>query len=217
MIRKQYEGLIMSYKIITVNREFESRGNEIAQEVAKRLKIPYVDRFLITESAQRSGFTVDRIAATDEMLASRFDYSQAEAAHYYTNASSPLPTNAQIAEVQFRLIRELSENGPCLIVGRCANYLLRDRADVLDVFIHAGRDFRVQRTMENLGLSERKAVRLLKRTDRARKAYYKNYTGTDWNDPNAYHLIVNSDRIPFERCVDIICAAYAGKQSESGS
>lgn len=198
----------MAYRIITVNREFESRGSEIAQEVAHRLHIPYVDKFLITESAQKSGFSVERITATDELLASRFEYSQAEAAHYYASGDSPLPTNEQVAQIQFGIIRDLAQEGPCLIVGRCANHLLRDRDDVLDVFIHAGRDYRVARTMENLNLSERAAVRLLKRTDRARKAYYKNYTGKDWNDPNAYHMILNSDLLSFDLCVDLIVGAY---------
>lgn len=201
----------MRYSIITINREFESRGSEIAQEVAKRLHLPYVDKFLITESAQKSGFSVEKIEATDEKLASRFEYSQAEAGHYYSTSDSPMPTNDQIAQVQFELIRELAQEGPCLIVGRCANHLLRDRDDVLDVFIHAGRDGRVQRTMESLQLSERSAVRLLRRTDKARKAYYKNYTGMDWNDPNSYHMVVNSDKLGFEACVDLICHAYRGE------
>lgn len=200
----------MGYNIITINREFESRGSEIAQEVAKRLQIPYVDKFLITESAMKSGISVDQIQATDELLASRFEYSQAQAAHYYTSAASPLPTNEQVAEIQFQLIRELAAQGPCLIVGRCANHLLRHRDDVLDIFVHAGRDYRVKRTMESFLLSERSAVRLLRRTDRARKAYYKNYTGMDWNDPNSYHLVVNSDRLDFELCVKLICSAYQG-------
>ena len=198
----------MAYNIITVNREFESRGNEIAQDVAKLLHIPYIDKFLITESAQKSGISEEMIKATDEILASRFEYSQAQAAHFYTSAESPLPTNEQVAEVQFALIRELAEKGPCIIVGRCANYLLRDREDVLDVFIHAGRDYRVRRTMDSLNLSERAAVRLLKRTDKARKAYYKNYTGMDWNNPDSYHMVVNSDRIAHELCVKLICDAY---------
>ena len=198
----------MAYKIITINREFASRGNEIAQEVASRLKIPYVDKFLITEAAEKSGHGVSRVEASDETLASRFEYSQAEAAHYYTSGSSPLPTTAQIAEVQFQLIRELAEAGPCVIVGRCANHVLRERDDVLDIFVHACRDYRVNRTMESFQLSENAAVRLLKRTDKARKAYYKNYTGMDWNDPNSYHLVLNSDKLPEELCVKLIVDAY---------
>ena len=200
----------MGYHIITINREFESRGNEIGQAVAKHLNIPYADKFLIEEAAQKSGISVERILSTDEQLASRFEYSQAQAASFYGSAESPLPTNEQVAAIQFDLIREIASNGPCVIVGRCANYLLRDREDVLDVFIHAGRDYRVRRTMESFDLSERAAVRLLKRTDRARKAYYKNYTGMDWNDPNSYHLVVNSDRLSFDLCVDLILRAYRG-------
>lgn len=201
----------MGYQIITINREFESQGSEIAQKVAKLLKIPYVDKFLITEAAKQGGFQEHQVEATDEILASRFEYSQAEAANYYTAGASPLPTNEQVAEVQFRLIREIAEHGPCLIVGRCANYVLKDRDDVLDVFVHAGRDYRVRQTMEKRNLSENKAVRLLRRTDRARKAYYKNYTGMEWNDPNSYHMVLNSDKLGVDACVQIIVDAYGAK------
>lgn len=201
----------MSYQIITINREFESCGTEIAQEVANRLKIQYVDKFLITEAAAQSGQKEARVRASDEVLASRFEYSQAEAASYYTGSKSPLPTTAQIAEIQFQLIRELALQGPCLIVGRCANYVLRERQDVLDIFVHAGVEPRIRRTMEKLNLSESKATRLLKRTDKARKAYYKNYTGLDWNHPDLYHMVLNSDRLGEETCVQMICDAYLGK------
>ena len=198
----------MSYKIITVSREFESRGTEIAQEVAKRLKLPYFDKFLISETALQTGLTEDWVDASDEKLASRFEYSQAEAAHFYNGAESPAPTSDRIAQVQFELIKKLAEEGPCLIVGRCANWVLRDRDDVLDVFIHAGRDHRVARTMEHLNLPENKAVRLLKRTDKLRKAYHKNFTGMDWNDPNNYHMILNSDRLDPAEVVELIVKAY---------
>ncbi len=198
----------MSYKIITINREFESGGNEIAQAVAARLGIDYYDKFLITAAAEASGVDEERAAQKDEKLESRFEYSQAEAAFYYTRSEDPLPTGARVAEAQFRLIRELAEQGPCVIVGRCANHILRDRDDVLDVFIHAGRDFRVQRTMASLNLPERRAVYVLKNTDKARKAYYKNYTGCDWNDPNLYHMVLNSDKLTAAGCVEIICDLY---------
>ena len=128
------------------------------------------------------------------------------------NSREAQAQRAKLAEelIQFRLIKEIAEKGPCVIVGRCANYLLRDREDVLDVFIHAGRDYRVKQTMGSFDLTERAAVRLLKRTDKARKAYYKNYTGMDWNDPNSYHLVVNSDRLDFDLCVELILRAYQG-------
>lgn len=202
----------MSYRIITVNREFESAGSEIAQAVASRLGLPYYDKFLITAAAGETGVDPKRVAEADERLESRFEYSQAEAAYYYTHADNPLPTGAQLAEIQFKLIEALADQEPCLLVGRCANYVLRGRDDVLDVFIHAGRDYRVKRTMEKLSVSERRAVRLLKQTDRARKAYYKNYTGCDWNDPNLYHMVLNSDRMGLEGCVAAICRAY-GEES----
>ena len=198
----------MSYKIITVNREFESAGSEIAQAVAAKLDIPYYDRFLITAAADESGINEERLAAVDEKAATRFEYSHAEAAYYYTHADNPLPTSARLAEIQFQLIRKLADQGPCLIVGRCANYVLRERDDVLDVFIHAGHDARLRRTMESLDLPERKAERVLKQTDKARKTYYKNYTGRDWDHPDLYHMVLNSDRVGFDRCVDLICEMY---------
>jgi cytidylate kinase len=198
----------MGFRIITINREFESGGNEIAQAVAARLGLPYYDRFLIIAASGETGIDQGRVASIDEKLESRFEYSQAEAAYYYTNNKNPLPTGARVAEAQFQLIEALAEQEPCLIVGRCANYVLRGRDDVLDIFIRAGMDFRLQRTIERLALPERKAARILKRTDNARRAYYKNYTGCDWNDPNLYHAVLNSDRMGFEGCVDAICDLY---------
>jgi cytidylate kinase len=93
-------------------------------------------------------------------------------------------------------------------VGRCANYILRDRDDVLDIFIHADVEDRIQRTMERMNLSQSKATRLVRRTDKARKAYYKNYTGQDWNHPELYHLVLNSNRLGQDACIDLICDVY---------
>lgn len=198
----------MGYKIITINREFESGGSEIAQAVAQKLHIPYIDRFLVTEAAQQGGFTIERMEATDEKLASRFEYSQVTAAKYYGGMDVHFTANEQVAKVQFQLIKELAESGPCVIVGRCANYLLRDRDDVLDVFIHAGFDYRLKRTIEKLGLPENKAEKLLKQADKGRKEYYSYYTGMEWEDPDSYHLVLNSDKLDFDLCVELICDLY---------
>ncbi len=201
----------MAFKIITINREFESFGSEIAQEVAARLQIPYVDKFLITEAAQKCGFPVEHIEARNELLASRFEYSQAQANHFYGSAETHLTTNEQVAHAQFEIIKELAAEGPCLIVGRCANYLLRDNVEALDVFIHAGFEFRVKCTMERLGLSEKAARREVLRTDKARKKYYKHFTGRNWEDPDSYHLVLNSERMGIEACVQTIINAYKGE------
>ena len=198
----------MGYKIITINREFESGGSEIAQAVAQKLHIPYIDRFLVTEAAQQGGFTLERMEATDERLASRFEYSQVAAAKYYGGMDVHFTANEQVAKVQFELIKDLAEKGPCVIVGRCANYLLRDRDDVLDVFIHAGFDYRLKRTIEKLGLPENKAEKVLKQADKGRKEYYSYYTGMDWEDPDSYHLVLNSDKLDFDLCVELICDLY---------
>lgn len=198
----------MSYRIITLNREFESGGNEIAQKAALRLGLEYYDKFLITAAAEKAGVDEQKVAASDERLESRFRFSQSEAAEYFTSAKAPMPTGAQVAEAQFQLIREVADQAPCVIVGRCANYLLREREDVLDVFIHAGFAYRLQRTMEKLGLTEKQAQRVLKTTDKARRAYYKNYTGCEWHDPSLYHLILNPDRLGEDACVDLICELY---------
>ena len=198
----------MGYKIITINREFESGGSEIAQAVAQKLHIPYIDRFLVTEAAQQGGFSMERMEATDERLASRFEYSQVAAAKYYGGMDVHFTANEQVAKVQFGLIKDLAESGPCVIVGRCANYLLRDRDDVLDVFIHAGFDYRLKRTIEKLGLPENKAEKVLKQADKGRKEYYSYYTGMDWEDPDSYHLVLNSDKLDFDLCVELICDLY---------
>ena len=198
----------MSYKIITINREFESEGSEIAQDVAKRLHLPYYDKFLITESAEQSGISLHNVERTDEQLESRFEYSRAAATYQYSGGESPLPTGARVAQVQFDLIRQLAEEGPCVIVGRCAGHILRERDDVLNVFIHASLESRISRTMSRLSLSEAQAARVLKQTDKARKGYYKKYTDRDWNDPDQYAMILNTDILSEEVCAEMICELY---------
>lgn len=201
-------------KVITINREFESAGNEIAQAVAVKLNIPYYDRFLITAVAENKGIPLEYAENGDEKVESRFAYSEAQAAyHYSATASSPLPVSAQVAKAQFDLIRDIAKEGPCVIVGRCAGHVLRKEGqEVINVFIHAKTETRLKRTMENLKLSEFDASRVLKQTDKSRKAYHKNYTGLDWNDPDQYSLMLNFDLLSLEECVDVICSLYQAEK-----
>ena len=204
----------MSYKILTVNREFESGGSEIAQAVAERLSLPYYDRFLIINAAENSGVQLNSAEASDEKLASRFEYSRAQAAYYYTAEGSPLPTNARIAFAQFDLIRQVAAEGPCLIVGRCADNILRKEGlNVASVFICASPETRLQRTMQSLNISESEAARVLRQTDKSRRAYYKNYTGRELNDPYHYSMVLNTDLVSFDECVELICTLYGSGQA----
>ena len=196
-------------KVITVNREFESAGNEIAQAVAKKLDIPYYDRFLITAVAENNGIPVESAEKGDEKMASRFQYSEAQAAFFYSATKSPLPTTAQVAHAQFDLIKEIAKEGPCVIVGRCAGHVLKeDGQKVINIFVHAGTEQRTRRAMENLKLSEADAAKILKQTDKSRRAYHKNYTGHDWDDLDQYDIILNTDRVSFDECVEVICSLY---------
>ncbi len=199
----------MSSKILTVNREFESAGNEIAQAVAEKLGIPYYDRFLITNVAEEMGFTPDAAEKHDEKPISRFQLSESQAAFFYTSPSSPAPTGVKVAQAQFDLIRKIAEEGPCVIVGRCAGYVLReDKKDVVSIFIHAGVEGRTKRAMESLKISEAQAVKVLKQTDKARRTYHHNYTGLEWEDPDQYDMMLNTDLVSFDDCVDLICRLY---------
>lgn len=199
----------MKSKILTINREFESAGNEIAQAVAEKLGIPYYDRFLITNVAEEMGYTQETAEKLDEKPISRFQLSESQAAFFYTSPSTPAPTGVKIAQAQFDLIRKIAEEGPCVIVGRCAGYILQEaKKDVVSIFIHGGVENRTKRTMEALKLSEAQATKVLKQTDKSRKAYHQNYTGLDWNDPDQYDMILNTDKISIDKCVDLICDLY---------
>ncbi len=199
----------MKSRILTVNREFESAGNEIAQAVAERLGIPYYDRFLITNVAEEMGFDAATAEKHDEKPISRFQLSESQAAFFYTSPSTPAPTGVKIAEAQFDLIRKIADEGPCVIVGRCAGYVLHEaQKDVVSIFIHAGVESRIKRTMQSLKISESEATKILKQTDKGRRIYHHNYTGLEWNDPEQYDMILNTDKVSFDECVDLICSLY---------
>ncbi len=199
----------MAPRILTVNREFESAGNEIAQAVAEKLGITYYDRFLITNVAENKGIGFESVEKNDEKPVSRFQLSESQAAFFYTSPSSPPQTSVTVAQAQFDLIKKIAEEESCVIVGRCAGHVLKEeKKDVVSVFIHASVENRIQRAMSSLNITREAATKVLKQTDKSRRAYHKHYTGMDWNDPDQYDLVLNSDTVPFDKCVELICALY---------
>ena len=192
----------MKNRVITVSREFGSGGRTIGKKVAEELGIPCYDSELIQQIAKESGFDERYIQDAGEYAPSSSFLST------LTNRSFG-PTNEDyLWEIQYRIITELAEKGPCVIVGRCADYILRDKADCLRVFIHADMDFRAERIVKEYGEREVSAEQRLKEKDKRRAAYHRFYTDMKWGYAQNYDLTLNSGTLGIEKCVEIIRELY---------
>ena len=192
----------MKNRIITISREFGSGGRTIGKRTAEAPGIPCYDRELIQKLAAKSGFSEVYIEDTGEsapggFLASAFSHRYGE------------PNNANcLWKIQYQVITELAEQGPCVIVGRCADYILQDKADCLRVFIHADTKFRARRIVEEYGEREASPEQRLREKDKRRAAYHRFYTDMKWGHAQNYDLTLNSGTLGIDRCVDIIRGLY---------
>lgn len=189
-------------RIITISREFGSGGRTIGKKVADKLGIPCYDSELIEKLAQESGFTKDYIKEAGEYTPGGF------LASAFSNRSFG-PTNEDILwEMQCRIITELAEKESCVIVGRCADCVLQDKADCLKVFIHADMAFRAERIVKVYGEREESPEQRLRDKDKRRAAYHRFYTNMKWGYAENYHLTLDSGVLGIDRCVDIISGLY---------
>ena len=189
-------------RIITISREFGSGGRTIGKKVAAKLGIPCYDSELIEKLAQESGFTKDYIKEAGEYTPGGF------LASAFSNRAFG-PTNEDILwEMQCRIITELAEKESCVIVGRCADCVLQDKADCLKVFIHADMAFRAKRIVEVYGEREQSPEQRLRDKDKRRAAYHRFYTNMKWGYAENYHLTLDSGALGIDRCVDIISGLY---------
>lgn len=188
--------------IITIGRQYGSGGHELGEKLAKRLGIPFYDRALLSEAAQRSGLTKDMIESLDEKPTSSFLYSLSMGGGF--SGDVQLPLGNQVFLAMSRTIKELAEKGSCVIVGRCAEYVLADRGDLVRVFVHADKNSRVKRIMEKLDLKEKDAAVLMQRTDKKRAGYHDFYCDDKWGVSTSYDLTVNSALLGIDGAVDMI-------------
>lgn len=199
--------------IITVSREFGSGGRSIGRQVAKALGYAFYDRELVNEVAKRSGFAPEFIEEYGEYANARSSllFSIATA-----NQHSPemLSMHDRLYIEQTNIIEELAEKGRCVIVGRCADYILRDRSDCLHLFIHSDMASRAKHVVEHYGSSEKAIEKRLADKDQKRKVYYKNYTGRSWGQAQNYDLCLNSGALGEEACVRLILEAVKGGAAE---
>lgn len=202
----------MAKSIITISREFGSGGRTIGRKVAETLGIPFYDRELIEMSAEQGGFAADFVQNTEQKVKSKFFHSLAFGYMNSGLGSGAASLSDRLFAVTSDIIRKLAAEGPCVIVGRCADYVLSERQDVLDVFIYSDLAHKVRRAVNEYGLDPDKAETEVKKTDKYRANHYDYYTDRTWGAKENYHLMIDSGELGIDAAANLIVAAYnAGK------
>ncbi len=193
-------------QVITISREFGSGGRTIGRMVAEQLGYAFYDEELVNEVAKRSGFCTDFIKEQGEYATTRHSllFSLATAQQFSLEG---LSTMDKLYIEQTKIIEELAESGNCVIVGRCADYVLRDRKNTLHVFIYGDEEEKAKRIVEKYGETHKDPVKRLREKDQRRMVYYKNYTGRVWGQTANYDLCLNSSTFGLEVCAQLILGA----------
>ena len=189
-------------RIINIGREFGSGGRAVAAELGRLLGIPVYDNELITKAAEESGFSKQLFAGKDERR-SLFSISSFFSSGRYSMSDNYLSDN-ELFKIQGNVIRKLADESPCIFIGRCSDYILRDRNDTLDVFVCAPMEERINRICERENLSREEAEDLIIRKDRTRKTYYDYFTFGDWGMASNYDLCIDSSKLGIEGTAQFI-------------
>lgn len=200
----------MEKNIITISREFGSGGRSIGRLVAQKLGIPFYDKELVNQIALESGFAPKFVEEHGEHSPGNSLFSYAFAPQGVPGVMNGLSTADFLWNIQCSVILQLAEKGPCVIVGRNADYILKDRKDTLNVFIHADMDFRADRIVRLYGESEKSPQNRLNEKDKRRKVNYQHYTGRNWGEAKNYDLCLKSSTLGIETCADIIAEMAMG-------
>ena len=183
-------------RIITISREFGSGGRFIGEEVAKKLEIAYYDKNIINEIVEKSGLSPEYIQENAELSPKKGLFAYALAGRDITGKS----VEDMVYEAQRQVILELADKEPCVIIGRNADYILKDRDDVLNVFIHGDMPEKIQRISHLHNVDEKEAVRMMADTDKRRMTNYNFYTEQKWGKASNYTLCLNSSQLGYDRC-----------------
>lgn len=187
----------MNYSVITITREFGSGGRTIAKKLADDLGFKYYDYELIQQVAKESGFAESFVEEFGEE-------SQNTGFFAYLTNTWGTSVSDQLYLAERKVILELAEKGNCVIVGRCADYILEERTDTLNVFIYADMEFKKDRIITLYGEREESIEKRIIDKDKRRKAHYKYYTDRNWNRAANYHISLDSGKLGVEKCVEII-------------
>ena len=190
----------MKKRIITISREFGSGGRFIGEEAAKKLGIAYYDKNIINDIAEKSGLSPEYVQKNAELSPKKGLFAYAFAGRDITGKS----VEDMVYEAQRKVILELAEKEPCVIIGRNADYILKDRDDVLNVFIHGDTPEKIQRITRLYNVEEQKAVKMMVDIDKRRMVNYNFYTNQKWGKADNYTLCLNCSQLGYDRCEKII-------------
>ena len=196
--------------VITISRQFGCGAHEIATKLSEKLSIPYYDKEILKRAAKDSGFDERLFVFYDEKPTGSFLFN-ISADGYTTVTDTGIPLEDKIFQYQFDTIRKLAEEGSCIIIGRCSDYVLRDFPNLLKIFLHANNDFRRERVINQYGISEKSAAKEIKTTDKKRARFHNFYSEYKWGDACNYDLSIDVSRIGIDDTVDLI-ADYINKK-----
>ena len=197
----------MEQFIITIGRQFGSGGRAIGEQLAKKLGVSFYDKELISLAAKESGMNPEVFNNVDEKAANSLLYSLSMGMYNFGSgfsAMGDLPVNDKLYLLQHKIIKEIAEKESCVIVGRCADYVLRDHPNCVNVFFYADMEFRKNEAVKKHGIDAARAEHIINKTDKSRANYYSFYSGQKWGMTENYDLCINSAKLSEDKIVDLI-------------
>ena len=192
------------YRIITIEREYASGGTQVGRLLGKELGIPVYGREILELAAREGGTTPEYIAHLEETDTNSLLYSLVAMAKSAGGQLPQISQTDQLNLLEAQVIQRLADQGPCVIVGRCGGWVLRQRKDVLNVFIHGDRAERMRRAQEEYGIPEEQAAAVLHKFDHRRSNFYHANTGKSWREREGYHMVLDSGLLGTELCAQIL-------------
>lgn len=199
----------MDKVVITIARQYGSGGRTVGEMLAQDLGIHYYDKELMKLASEDSGINETLFVKADEKIKGTLLFKAARNAYsgeLISPESEDFVSNDNLFNYQAKIIKQLAEEESCVIIGRCADYILKEYENVLSVFVHAPKDFCIEQATKKLSMSTKEIEKYIAKTDKRKADYYKYYTGREWTDARNYDLCLDSSKLGFERCVEEIKA-----------
>ena len=197
----------MEKYIITIGRQFGSGGRAIGEKLAKKLGISFYDKELISLAAKESGISPEVFENVDEKAANSLLYSLSMGLYSFGSGFSAmgnLPVNDKLYILQHKIIKDIAEKESCVIVGRCADYILKENENCVKIFFYADMDFRKREAVKKHGIDEARAEHIISKTDKSRANYYSFYSGQKWGMAENYDLCIDSSKLDEDKIVDLL-------------